>query len=258
MGLFDGVGDLLGGLKDVSSAVAPIADIAGVATTGVPWGSIASGGLALAGGMMSNNANANQAQMANQFSAQQTQKQMDFQREMRETQYQTSVSDLKKAGLNPMLAYTQGGAGTPSGASSAGQQATYQNAMAPAIGAYNQTAQTAMEMDKLPSIIKKIVQETLTSGSQADLNDENRKYTSTNTDRTVQDILNLKVENRRLEQEIKYLISKRGLTDASARKVNQDYGIDLPDFKINTSDGGVAVRSAERITNSAKGLVRAR
>lgn len=40
----------------------------------------------------------------------------EFQQGARATQYQTAVNDLKAAGLNPMLAYTQGGAGNLSGA----------------------------------------------------------------------------------------------------------------------------------------------
>jgi len=72
---------------------------------GAALGGIASGVLSYIGGKEQNAAN---AQMANE--------QMAFQERMRANQYQTTVADLKAAGLNPMLAYSQGGAGNLQGA----------------------------------------------------------------------------------------------------------------------------------------------
>jgi len=51
-----------------------------------------------------------------QFNASEAQKSRDYQTQMSNTQYQRAVGDMEAAGLNPMLAYSQGGAGTPSGA----------------------------------------------------------------------------------------------------------------------------------------------
>lgn len=73
---------------------------------------------------------------ANAANARAVDKQLAFQKEQSETQYQRAVNDLRNAGLNPALAYKQGGNAAESGAA-----ANYNAAnLSQAVEAYNQFA----------------------------------------------------------------------------------------------------------------------
>lgn len=62
----------------------------------------------------------NANQIAMDFSANQAQITRDWQEEMSNTSYQRAIADMKAAGLNPILAYSQGGASVPSVSAASG------------------------------------------------------------------------------------------------------------------------------------------
>ena len=134
MGIFDGI---------LGAITAPVASIAS---------SLIGGGFSAYGANEANQTNLEISQQNNAFNAQQAElnrsfqqasadKQMAFQKEQSGSVFQRAVSDMSAAGLNPMLAVSQGGNPSMGGSSAGGSSASAASVpqMLNRFGAFNNT-----------------------------------------------------------------------------------------------------------------------
>ncbi len=156
----------------------------------MPWAAAGMIGATLLGGLFG----AKGASDQNVASAKAAKTQMDFQERMSNTQYQRSMADMKAAGLNPILAYQQGGAGTPGG-SSYSPVNVGSASVAGAQSATNSAAtarRVSLETRLATAQIANLQNDTSKKFAEEQLIHEQKKGATTSRFRTEQEIQNLR------------------------------------------------------------------
>jgi hypothetical protein len=185
-------------------------------------GGLIGGALGFIGQQQTNQKNWDIANAANAASAQQAAAQMAFQERMRETQYQTAVKDMKEAGLNPMLAYSQGGAGTPTGAMGSVSTATMKNALGAGVTGYQQMSMNEADIDLKKATTVGTSAATLKTEADTIKTAADIGYVLENTKLNTQTQKNLEVQLNKLQQEILNLRATEKYTSAATGKVGAE------------------------------------
>lgn len=180
------------------------------------------GVLGFIGQQQTNQKNWDISQAANAASAEQAAKQMDFQERMRATQYQAATEDMMKAGLNPMLAYSQGGAGTPTGAMGQVSTAKMGNSLASAVQGYQAMAMNEADVDLKKATTTGTTAQTLKTEADTIRTAAEVQNILQTTKMNAEQTRNLQEMLLKLQQEIKNLKASEGYTTAATAKTQAE------------------------------------
>lgn len=208
-------------------------------------------------------ANHVEAETARNFNAQEAQLNRDFQERMRATQYQTAVGDMNAAGINPMLAIRQGGAGTPSGSAASGPAASSTNASSGAAssGAASGPAGQSGGMLRMENVAGAGIQGALAAAQVAQINSTTKVNEAqeakikSEIPKIEQETNNLKETIGKIQAEIEE-ISTRSTLNISNTTLN-GYKYDLVKIQTQQAKGQISLQEAQtRVQNIQEKLMK--
>ncbi len=127
------------------------------------------GGAALAsiwGGERANKQSKEEAERNRRFQSKEAGTQRVFQERMRNTEWQAGIADMEAAGVNPALAYSQGPASAPMGASGSGAQADIDDVVSSGVSSAMQAKRLSADLKLLKTQEANIAEDTFLKQQQ--------------------------------------------------------------------------------------------